>query len=79
MSSFQDLQKVKNSQQPQNMATIGEVVEVDASKGGVKVRLYGKSEAPDIYYNSLQVVVPGDKVQLMNVSGTTIVLGKYQY
>ena len=43
------------------------------------MRRYGSKEAVDIYYNTLQPVEIGDKVFIIEDSGTWIVVGKLWY
>ena len=78
MSSFQDLQRARESVKRQPTSNLAVVVDVDPERG-VKIRRYGKKEATNIYYNSLQIVAPGDVVLLKETSGTIVIEGKLQY
>ena len=79
MIDFSGLQKAKESTQVPKQPNKAVVVDINAERGGVKVRRYGSKEALDIYYNTLQPVNVGDKVFMIEDSGSWIIFGKLQY
>lgn len=79
MNDFTGLQKAKQSIKAPTQPNKGIVVDINPERGGVKVRRYGSKEAADIYYNTLQPVNVGDKVFMMEDSGTWVIVGKLWY
>ena len=78
MSNFTGIKQAKNASKELKKPEYATVVAVDETKG-VKIRIDGQENVLDIYYNSLQLVNVGDRVKILETSGSILILGKLQY
>lgn len=75
---FSSLSRSQKDAKVRTLPPFATVVEVKAGKG-VKIRLDGKPEPRDIYYNSLVPVVQGDRVHIKEIADSILIIGKLQY
>lgn len=78
MTDFGGLAKAQKEVATRSIPPFATVVEVQEGKG-VKIRIDGKPEAREIYYNSLVKVAPGDRVRIEEVGEPILIIGKLQY
>lgn len=68
------IDKLKVTPNGSNFAKVVEVAET-----GVKLQIDGESSARETYYNSLVIPNVGDRVYIVNVNSTILVVGKLIY